>query len=196
MISGIYCIENKINQKKYIGQSKDISERWVKHVRDLNNGVHHNIHLQASWDKYGEKNFDFKIIKACKPLYLNRFEKIYINIYDTYNNGYNMTTGGDINPMNMPEIRNKIAVSMTGEKNHFYGKNHSLSSEIEMSYHHNTTGYFRVSKEKGNYKQGFRWRYQYFDKEGKKRAIKSIDIDKLKQKVLDKNLPWIEFNPT
>ena len=26
--SGIYCIENIVNRKKYIGQSIDIEERW------------------------------------------------------------------------------------------------------------------------------------------------------------------------
>ena len=63
-ISGIYCIENIINNKKYIGQSKHINERWLKHISELNHGYHHNDYLQKSWNKYGKDN---------------------INIIDTYN---------------------------------------------------------------------------------------------------------------
>ena len=36
IISGIYCIENKVNNKKYIGQSKNINDRWYKHKNELN----------------------------------------------------------------------------------------------------------------------------------------------------------------
>ena len=31
MHCGIYCIENKINHKKYVGQSIDIKSRWTQH---------------------------------------------------------------------------------------------------------------------------------------------------------------------
>ena len=93
------------------------------------------------------------------------------------------------------EIRKKVAQSMMGDNNHFYGKKHSLLSEIEMSKVHNTSGYFRVSKEFGKYKNGYRWRYQYYDENNKKKAIKSVDIDKLKSKVIAAELPWIKFSP-
>lgn len=44
-ISGIYCIKNIINNKRYIGQSSDINTRWMKHRIALNEGSHHNRHL-------------------------------------------------------------------------------------------------------------------------------------------------------
>ena len=57
----------------------------------------------------------------------------------------------------------------------------------------NTTGYYRVYKQKSNrYKQGFRYRYLYL-KNGKQKAISSVDLDKLKQKVIDKGLTWMEI---
>ena len=65
VICGIYCIENKINRKKYIGQSVDIYDRWYQHKYELSNNRHHNNHLQNAWNKYGCENFDFYILEEC-----------------------------------------------------------------------------------------------------------------------------------
>lgn len=71
------------------------------------------------------------------------------------------------------------------------GKQHSMESCKKMSKSRNSTGFFRVTKQKDSCcKQGFKWKYQYIDEDGKQKAIYSVDIDKLKQKVLDKGLEW------
>ena len=41
-------IENIVNHKKYIGQSKNISDRWRRHIYALNLGTHENDYLQKS----------------------------------------------------------------------------------------------------------------------------------------------------
>lgn len=96
-ICGIYCIENKTNGKKYIGLSKNIYKRWNDHKSRLNNKIHENIHLQRTWDKYGEENFSFNIIIKCVESELTEFEIYYIKLYNTnnYDFGYNMTIGGE-----------------------------------------------------------------------------------------------------
>lgn len=94
---GIYKIENKVNGKVYIGQSIDIDKRRKQHLGDLNNGIHHNKHLQSAWDKYGEENFTFKVVEECEVENLNQKEIYWIDSYDSYinKNGYNLTLGGD-----------------------------------------------------------------------------------------------------
>ena len=42
-VSGIYKIENLINHKVYIGQSKNIYARWKQHKRNINNPKYTNI---------------------------------------------------------------------------------------------------------------------------------------------------------
>ena len=48
IISGIYCIENLTTNKKYIGQSRNINDRWYRHRKELNDGIHDNDYLQKN----------------------------------------------------------------------------------------------------------------------------------------------------
>lgn len=96
-LCGIYCIENKINSKKYIGMSRHIKRRWTEHKTELRHHNHNNQYLQASWNKYGEENFKFYIIELCTEEKLSEREIYYIKTYHTlsHENGYNLTTGGE-----------------------------------------------------------------------------------------------------
>ena len=95
-ICGIYCIENLINNKKYIGQSVNIYSRWSSHKGELNRNCHHNGHLQNSWNKYGEDNFKFYIIEKCSKEKLDEREIYYIDTFKTLDDefGYNDKNGG------------------------------------------------------------------------------------------------------
>lgn len=96
---GIYCIENLINHKKYVGQSVNIKDRWATHKSELKYKKHHNNHLQRSWDKYGSKNFSFSVIEECSAEDLNEREVYWIAKLNTtdYCHGYNSSIGGNNN---------------------------------------------------------------------------------------------------
>ncbi len=100
---------------------------------------------------------------------------------------------------------------MKGENNPFYkkthtketrkkiseankGRNKSIEDKIKDSKIKNTTGYFRVSKVKlKTVTQGFLWCYQYYDEDGKKKSIKSVDLKKVEAKVKEKGLTWMKL---
>lgn len=100
IISGIYKFENKINHHVYIGQSKNILQRYqdhlsrYKHPRTTNS--EYNSIFHQALRKYGIENFTFEIIEECPPVLeiLNQREIYWIAYYDSYNNGYNATLGG------------------------------------------------------------------------------------------------------
>lgn len=93
---GIYCIENISTGKIYVGQSKNVFYRWMKHKNELNNNSHHNDYLQKAWNKYHEKDFKFYVLEYCSVDRLDEKEKYYIDYYDSTNRniGYNLKTGG------------------------------------------------------------------------------------------------------
>jgi len=63
MISGIYAIKNTVNQKVYVGSSRNVASRWRAHRLQLRNGTHTNQWLQHAWSKYGERAFEFILIQ-------------------------------------------------------------------------------------------------------------------------------------
>ena len=109
---GIYKIENLITHKVYIGQSKNIKNRWKEHIYALNNDKHINIYLQRAWNKYGQENFNFESLEECTKKELNNKETYWFNIY--YPNVYNLHRTGDSHNMSQ-EIKDKISKSEKGK---------------------------------------------------------------------------------
>lgn len=87
-ISGIYCIENTITSKKYIGQAVDIKQRWKQHLNCSD-----KRDLYKDMKMYGTMNFKFYILEECNPRLLDEKEVYYIDLYDTYKHGYNSNRG-------------------------------------------------------------------------------------------------------
>lgn len=68
-ICGIYCIENLINHKKYVGLSKNCIKRWWDHrSKAFHSTKEDEIKkpLYMAIRKYGLENFSFSILEECK----------------------------------------------------------------------------------------------------------------------------------
>lgn len=87
----IYKIENKLNHKVYIGQTKrTIQERWKEHLE-----MHRpQLPLYRAFSKYGINNFFVEEIEECDNSLLDEREIYWIAFYDSFNCGYNATLGG------------------------------------------------------------------------------------------------------
>lgn len=87
-VSGIYCIENITNHKIYIGSSKNIYQRLLKHFALLRHNKHQNAHLQSAWNKYGENSFRWFILELCDSKELTEKEQYCIDLFGAE---YNIT---------------------------------------------------------------------------------------------------------
>lgn len=109
VISGIYKIENLINHKVYIGQSKDIYKRWYCHKYNTFNEKSkcYNYYIYNAIRKYGIENFLFEIIKETYDL--DYWEIFLIQIYKSFDvkYGYNMSEGGHKSPLNNEEVKER-----------------------------------------------------------------------------------------
>lgn len=93
----------------------------------------------------------------------------------------------------MIEIRHSEETRKKMRENHsryWQGKTRSEETRKKMSEARNTTGFYRVSKQKNkNVKQGFMWCYRY-QNESTIKSISRVNLLKLKEKVEAQNLLW------
>lgn len=107
----IYKIQNTITNEIYIGQTthprgfngrydfkgNGIERVYKKLLGNETRGESHNQHLRRSIKKFGFDAFEVvEIFDMAETLEeLNEKESYYINLFDSYKNGYNQSFGGD-----------------------------------------------------------------------------------------------------
>ena len=84
---GVYKIENTLTGDFYIGSSENIHSRLWQHQNKLKLGKHKNIHLQRAYNKYGQSEFEYRILLQCEKSELLRYEQ---KLIDKLNPSYNI----------------------------------------------------------------------------------------------------------
>ena len=104
MIHYIYCYTNKINNKKYVGQTNNLKRRKKQHIQDsihqyAGHEVSYNLPFHAAIRKYGIDNFDLEILEIIDTEdwdEVNQLEMKHIQLQQSLApNGYNLTAGGE-----------------------------------------------------------------------------------------------------
>ena len=146
-MQGVYLIINNINNKKYIGCSKNIEKRWKEHKYLYDKIFIRYCEKKALYKamrKYGIENFTFKILEETED-YFNK-EKYWIQYYNTFlGDGYNETSGGEGN--SCPKVKGGLNpnVELTKQEVFIIGNsmlNNFSSSDIfelfkdKISYNH------------------------------------------------------------
>lgn len=113
---GIYKITNLLNGKSYIGQSKNIENRWRNHRWRYKYKEREHLFLYQAMRRYGIENFSFEVLEECNEEDLDALEIKYIEQYRSFPDGYNMTGGGNGHrgrPMT-PEGKAALLKALTG----------------------------------------------------------------------------------
>lgn len=92
----IYRIVNTMDGRSYVGQTNNVKRRRKEHFLDLKAGEHHNPFLQNAYNKYGHSAFTFEVLEQNIPTEkINEREIYWIERIDSFNTGYNLSSGGD-----------------------------------------------------------------------------------------------------
>lgn len=92
----VYKATSKTSGKSYIGKTTNtLKQRIGEHVRKSKTSKHTN-HFHNAIKKYGEDDFVWEVLDNCDDEeVLNILEIKYIKLHNTYNDGYNLSLGGE-----------------------------------------------------------------------------------------------------
>ncbi len=119
--SGIYCYENTVNGKKYIGQSINLKKRISDHERNFSKDDFKRVNggeskpLWYAVKKYGRNNFSLYLVDYCSPERLDDVEEYYIDLFSSLisENGYNILKRGfsRFGTHHSEETKRKLSIS-------------------------------------------------------------------------------------
>lgn len=104
----IYIITNMLNGKQYVGKTQRGYElRFKEHCSSHANGF--NTYIGNAIHKYGTENFRVDLLKQVPDDSWEYWEAFYIKKFKTLftQGGYNLTPGGDCNPMDVPQVKQR-----------------------------------------------------------------------------------------
>lgn len=132
--SGVYKIANKLNNRFYIGSSKDIIQRIKDHCSKLASGKHCNSGLQRDCDHFGLAAFQFDVLELCDQSQLEVREQEYLDYSGCLDSdiGYNLAPKAGIPPMTA-ETKIKIGNANRGKPSWIKGKRHSEDTKQKIS---------------------------------------------------------------
>lgn len=147
MASGVYCIENVTNGRRYIGSAVDIQKRWKEHRRGLSEGRHHSRFMQRCWDKYGEAAFSFRILIFCAREHVLMYEQI---LLDAWKPEYNTspTAGSQFGYRHSEETRAKMSEARRKDFSPMTGKSHTEETKKKISETKRKHKYGKYDKER------------------------------------------------
>lgn len=108
----IYLIENKVNGNKYVGQTvMPLNKRWLGHIQESK--TYSERPLYRAMNKYGLDNFNIKVLEETTEDKLSEREIYWIEYFNSYNRGYNATTGGERSNTIRDDVKERISQSMS-----------------------------------------------------------------------------------
>lgn len=135
---GIYCIRNTINNKVYIGKSKNIYNRIANHIQLLNNfSKNENRHFLNAWNKYKSDNFEYFVIEYLEldEQLLKIRELYWIDAFNSTdrNVGYNLRRDSETKMIVHDETRKLLSIINSKENNPNYRNKWSNEKKKQLS---------------------------------------------------------------
>ena len=159
----IYGWYNTLTDMWYVGQTIDEKRRFKQHIDYVINKKDNN-RFHNALRKYGLENWVYCVLEDnVIRTNLNMMETDWIEYYDSFYSGYNMTTGGDTNVIISEETRRRLSESHKG----IY-----LSEEVKQKLSESHKGRTPWNKGKLGWNKGWNKR-KHLSEETRKRMYES-----------------------
>nr|QIM59409.1 cytochrome oxidase subunit II [Tolypocladium sp.] len=123
--SGIYMFTNKLTNGIYIGQSKNLANRFKNYFNISYLKHKDSLVISRALIKYGYSNFSITILEYCEIPYLVTREQYYFDMLSPKYNTLKIA-GTSLNYKHIEETKNKISTSLKGiyvkEKSALFGR--------------------------------------------------------------------------
>lgn len=190
----------------------NFGDRKDCHFASLRGGYHINPHLQKSFNKYGEDNFEFIVLYQCNnnedSNMVNELEKKYIKLYKDKKLAYNIGDGGDgghnlgkhLSEETKRKIGDKNRINMTGHKATIETKKKMSESQKNRFNRMSDEELKEYGKRISQYASGYKWSEESKEKFSKIQQSKpngaKYDVEtvkKIRHLHEDKNLTYTEI---
>ena len=134
----IYLITNKLNGKKYVGKTKcSLKKRFDEHCLCY---ADNHTYIDNAIKKHGKENFEVEILTTCDDSEWKYWEHFYVKQCKSHwsEGGYNLSWGGDYNPMEDKEVRRRHAEACASpeyrekQRRASIGRKHTPESRAKM----------------------------------------------------------------
>ena len=135
-LSGIYLLTNKLTDEIYVGQSIDLSKRFIRYFNLSYLKSKESLIISRALIKYGYVNFSVSILEYCDKSILTEREQYYL---DKLEPKYNIlkiagSSLGYIHSQVSKQKRSKALKGVyVGIKSPLFGKNHTIETKNKMS---------------------------------------------------------------
>ena len=148
----IYLITNKINNKKYVGQTRStLKKRFNQHCEKRNKTV-----IGNAIKKYEKQNFNIEILQEglFSEQEINNLEIEYIKKYNSIAPiGYNIEHGGNASPMS-DETKQKISNKLKGRVNTWKDKTSNGVKKLWENEEYRSKQTEQRKQKRGKYRDG------------------------------------------
>lgn len=177
----IYGIKCKHNNKVYVGATKHLQRRLMKHFNELHHNRHRTKELQKDFNKYGISGFDIIIYENTKEALLDKEKAIQIafgieNLYNEKISGYyvhpdysSKLASSHKNTHKTKEYRDKMSKLKTnkiGQYDMYMNLIKIWDSAIIICEEFNYTRSVILSACNGSKKQAYGYKWRYVDDKG------------------------------
>ena len=138
----VYKITNQLTNKSYIGwTSQSLDNRWLQHKKLAKKNLDNRPFYNAI-RKYGTDCWTTEVLITTEDKTVAKQKEIdYIELFESYNHGYNATRGGDGNndikmSSESNQARSRALKGLPKNYDRMAGKTHSEETKAKMSQAH------------------------------------------------------------